>query len=373
MRSLLPLVLSLVFLVACEEGTRRIIPLDKEAVADGDTVTTGDEDLLLPDDDEGSYEFDPSDGADWPHGSDDGTVMPDDGVPVNDDGPYVSDDDGWIPHDDGVVIPDVDIDNAPCSPNDTRQIPCGLNNDGLQSQICVGGNWQDQGICVDDDVCVNGTSQDIACGINGDGIQSQDCVDGQWVNDGTCVDDDVCENGTEQTIDCGVGGKGDQAQDCVDGQWVNDGDCVMPPQTGRWTCVSKTCTPEYGYAACGNGTCDPKNGESAQSCPADCDKSATNGAGQACSDIYDCAFYKWAESSTGYWTCGGYPKKCTANKSTTYCGKTGYDYCYAGTSGIETPVTCAADCANEMLNQNAQTGCNNPVDCIFLDWPENNG
>lgn len=365
MRSLLLLVISFVMLVACEEGTRRIIPLDKEAVVDGDTMVTGDEDLLLPDDDEEPYESDPHDGADWPHGSDDGVPVNDDGVPVNDDGELVNDD--------GEVIPDIDIDNAPCSPNDTRQIPCGINGDGLQSQICVGSEWKDQGVCVDDDVCKNGNEQDVPCGINDAGVQAQDCIGGQWVNDGTCVDDDVCKNGTEQTIDCGAGGKGDQAQDCVDGQWVNDGDCVMPPQTGRWTCVSNGCVPEYGNAACGNGTCDPENGESAKSCPADCDKSAVNGKDQGCSDIYDCAFYGWFETSPGYWTCGGYPKKCTVNKSTTYCDKDGYDYCYAGPAGLETATTCAPDCDNTMLNQNAQTGCKAAVDCIFLDWPENNG
>jgi len=374
--------LSLVVLVACEDGTRRIIPLDTEAVADGDVIVTGDEDMLLV---EGADDPLNDDGVpvndDGVPVNDDGVPVNDDGVPVNDDGVPVNDDgepvndDGEPVNDDGEVTPDIDIDNAPCSPNDTRQIPCGINGAGLQSQICIGSDWQNQGICVDDDVCKNGEEQDIACGINNDGIQSQDCVDGQWVNDGACVDDDVCENGTEQTIPCGDGGKGDQAQDCVDGQWVNDGDCVMPSQTGRWTCNgSKQCVPEYGYAACGNGTCDPKNGESAKSCPADCDKAAVNGKDQNCSDIYDCAFYGWFESTPGYWGCGGYPKKCTVNKSTTYCDKTGYDYCYAGTTvGIETDKTCSADCANTMLNQNAQTGCNNPVDCIFLDWPENNG
>ncbi|HNT26984.1 MAG TPA: hypothetical protein PKH10_02285, partial [bacterium] len=66
MRSLLLLMLSLVVLVACEDGTRRIIPLDTEAVADGDVIVTGDEDMLLVE------------GADDP--------LNDDGVPVNDDG-----------------------------------------------------------------------------------------------------------------------------------------------------------------------------------------------------------------------------------------------------------------------------------------------
>jgi len=347
----------LVTTVSCEDGTRRLYSDKDETAIGGDAESPiSDGDGILADSDDIL-------GSDSDGGSSDGAPHLDEGAMITDDGAVVLDDAG---------IPDED--ESPCLPGDTRQIPCGINGNGLQSQICLDGEWQNQGTCVDDDICKNGSTQQVACGINGRGSQAQECVDGQWVDEGTCVDPDECVDYDTRTISCGVNDKGKQAQICIEGHWVNDGDCIVPPQTGRWNCVSKKCVPEYGYAGCGNGTCEPREGESAKSCPADCDKSKTNGKNQPCNDIYDCAFYGWFESTPGYWTCGGiFQKECTVNKSTTYCGKTGYDYCYAGSAGIETPATCAVDCDNKMLNQNNQTGCSSRVDCIFLDWPENEG
>ena len=376
---LMLVIATVAFLLSCEDGSRRIFPNDNSATADKDVVAMTDDDtLLFTDSDESQPDDITTD--DGTLVNDDGEVVtPDDGTTVNDDGEVVVTDDGTIAPDDGTVVLDEDvvipdIDNAPCSYGDTRQIPCGINGDGLQSQTCLGGNWQDQGECVDDDVCVNGDTQDLACGINDRGTQAQDCVEGQWVNDGLCDDPDECLDGDTQQIACGAGGVGTQDQICTLGQWVNDGNCVTLPQTGRWTCTSNTCTPSYGDAACGNGTCDPKNGESAKSCPADCDKSATNGVGQNCSDVYDCAFYNWLESTTGYWTCSGFgQKKCAATKSTAYCGTNGYDYCYKATDTLESDRSCAVDCANKPLgNGNTGMQCDAAVDCIFIDWPPNN-
>ncbi len=390
----------LVFIIACaaivlscEDGTRRIFPNDNSATGDIDTTTTDDDNFLFTDEDElipeGVTDVGP-DGivaemdimddvdmvdttVDEDMVSDDGTVINDDGTVITDDG-TVEPDDGTIVADDVVVIPD--NDNAACSFGDSRQIACGLNGDGLQSQTCLGGEWQDQGNCVDDDVCVNGTPQDIACGINGRGIQSQDCTDGQWVNDGACNDPDECVDNDTQTIACGDNDAGKQDQICTLGQWVNDGGCVILPQTGRWDCVAQTCTPVYGDAACGNGTCSPSTGESPVSCPADCLSMITvNGQNQPCSDDLDCAFYMWQASGTGYWECkwSSGQDYCNAVVTSSYCGTNGYDYCYYGSVGIETPATCAADCSDQMLNQNTQNGCNNDRDCIFLQWPPNNG
>lgn len=374
MKRLLVFIIALAaLLLSCEDGTRRILPNDNSATGDKDAVATNDDDtMLFEDTDDPATENMPTD---------DGTVTTDDGTVMNDDGEVVVTDDGTVVTDDGTVVNDdgevvvtddgtvaPDVDEAPCSFGDSRQIPCGLNNDGLQSQTCLGGEWQDQGSCVDPDVCINGDTQNIACGINGRGTQAQDCTGGQWVNDGNCDDPDECLDGAAQQISCGVGGNGTQDQNCTLGHWVNDGGCFVP---GHWTCGSKTCTPYYGDAACGNGVCSPNNGESAKSCPADCDKAAVNGVGQNCSDVYDCAFYGWFETSVGYWTCSGIgQKKCAATKTTSYCGTNGYDYCYYGTVGFETDLTCAADCADTLLNQNAGTGCSSALDCIFLDWPE---
>ncbi len=367
MQRYLVLVIALAAIVlSCEDGTRRIFPYDNNATGDTDVFVAGDSDTLLIDD-----PVDPDD----PVEPDDGTVEPDDGeVVVTDDG-TVEPDDGTIVADDVVVIPDVD--NASCSFGDSRQIACGINGDGLQSQTCLGGEWQDQGTCVDDDVCLNGDTQDIACGINGAGQQAQDCVSGQWVNDGACVDDDVCLNDDTQTIPCGDNDAGDQDQICTLGQWVNDGDCVVLPQTGRWDCVSNTCTPVYGDAGCGNGTCSPNTGESPVSCPADCLSFVTqDGQGKACSDEIDCAFYLWQAGGTGYWECRAVVGQdyCNAVVTSSYCGTNGYDYCYYGTIGIETPATCATDCSNKPLGDgNTGMQCDADRDCIFLQWPENNG
>ena len=374
MRCYLLFALALAMLVlSCEDGTRRIFPNDNSAVGDKDVVAMTDDDSLLPADSDDLL----PDGAvvtdDGAVVTDDGAVVTDDGVVVTDDGVVVTDD-GVVVTDDGVVVPDVD--NAPCSSGDTRQIACGLNGEGLQPQACVGGNWQNSGDCDDDDVCVNGTSQDIDCGLNDRGTQAQDCTGGQWVNDGACDDPDECVDNTPQQIDCTAGDKtGKQDQKCIEGTWTNEGGCAVP---GRWDCagtfMSKNCTPVYGDAACGNGTCSPNTGESPQSCPADCGALVTqDGQGKACNDEIDCAFYLWTANGVGYWECKAVTGQdyCNAVVDDVYCGTATLDYCYYGSIGIETPATCAVDCANKPIGQgNTDMQCDNDSDCIFLDWPE---
>ncbi len=361
-------------ILSCEDGTRRIYQKD-DAVAsgdndvaqyDGDGLFADSDDLLPGDGDEViADEPLPTDGVPQP---DNDTAQPE-GDAVQPDNDTIQPEGDTAVTDDSAVVPDAD--EPPCVTNDTRQVPCGLNGNGLQSQICIGGQWQNQGICVDDDVCVNGNSQDISCGINGRGIQSQDCVDGQWVDDGLCNDPDECLDGETQEVSCGANDTGTQAQECVLGQWENIGGCRMP---GRWDCVSQTCTPVYGDAGCGNGTCSPNNGESPQSCPADCGALATqDGQGKPCSDDIDCAFYLWPKSGKGYWECRAVSGQdyCNAIETGTYCGTTGFDYCYYGSVGIETPGSCPEDCANKPLGQgNTGMQCDNDRDCIFLSWPE---
>ncbi len=103
---------------------------------------------------------------------------------------------------------------------------CGINSNGFVEQICEVGAWVNSG-CDDDAVCRNGEIvayqvQDIPCGINNRGIQFQQheqlCVDGQpgewstWVNVESCLDNDECLDGTtiQQTLPnfCGINWRG---------------------------------------------------------------------------------------------------------------------------------------------------------------------
>jgi hypothetical protein len=43
-----------------------------------------------------------------------------------------------------------------CSSEDTRDVSCGVNGNGTQSQVCFDGAWQDDGPCDDPDTCQNG-------------------------------------------------------------------------------------------------------------------------------------------------------------------------------------------------------------------------
>ena len=51
----------------------------------------------------------------------------------------------------------------PCTEGQNRNDACGLNGRGTQAMICQGGQWGQNGGCVDDDVCVDGWSE---CGFH---------------------------------------------------------------------------------------------------------------------------------------------------------------------------------------------------------------
>jgi len=156
------------------------------------------------------------------------------------------------------------------------------------------------------------------------------------------------------------------------GFWGDEGGCVE--KQGSWDCnSSKICTPQYGTAACGNGTCEPKSGESAKSCPADCDFSNIDGNGKNCTDAFDCIFYKWP-TGKGYWDCVAEdfngPKLCKPQTTNMYCGTQGYAYCYVATNTLESDLSCPEDCANKTLGQySGGTTCSAKSDCVFVDWP----
>lgn len=222
--------------------------------------------------------------------------------------------------------------------------------------------------------CVSGQTRTEPCGVNGRGILTESCDNGEWIP-GECVDPDVCLDGAQQTVPCGPGGEGSLEQLCELGQWEDASECEMPlPQTGRWECTNGACEPSFGDPLCGDDACEPSQGESPSSCPADCGAMTTqNGQGKACNEDLDRAFYAWPSTSSGYWNCqwSSGQDYCNAVKTNVYCDTTGYKYCYFGSSGLETPASCPADCSNKMLNQSGQDGCSADRDCIFLDWPVN--
>lgn len=220
--------------------------------------------------------------------------------------------------------------------------------------------------------CQEGQTKQYPCGINGRGTQTDVCMNGLWTA-GACVDPDVCFDGDAQQVPCGPGGSGKLEQDCVGGQWKDAGECVLPPPPqGHWECANGACVPVVDNLLCGDGYCSPADGESPESCPKDCGALAgQNGQNKPCEGGLDCAFYAWPGSGTGYWECkwSSGQDYCNAVQTGSYCGATGYDYCYYGSMGIETPASCPKDCANKTLNDEGQNGCGDPSDCIFLHWP----
>ncbi|MBM4397518.1 MAG: hypothetical protein FJ087_17760 [Deltaproteobacteria bacterium] len=141
---------------------------------------------------------------------------------------------------------------------------------------------------------------------------------------------------------------------------------VEPPLVqGRWRCEDGACTPQYGAPSCGNGNCQAVTGESAASCPADCDVSGTPGEGQPCDGAIDCAFYDWPIAGPGYWECAGpwWGRTCRAIADATYCGTGDWPWCYLDDRYVETSESCPADCL-------ADLECEDEFDCLYLDWPQ---
>lgn len=107
---------------------------------------------------------------------------------------------------------------------------CGLNDNGVYEQICENGSWADTDTCNDADICTNGDIQDgmTVCGLNDEGIYLEECTDGAWLETTTCTGTDVCENGTVQNgqTECGLNDEGVLTQTCTDGTWVDTTDCT---------------------------------------------------------------------------------------------------------------------------------------------------
>lgn len=89
--------------------------------------------------------------------------------------------------------------SAECSADETRTITCGLNGEGVQTQSCSDGAWQEQGKCDDPDECENGAKETVNCGRDDLGEAPRECVDGKWEK-GLCRHPDyMLSLGTDST------------------------------------------------------------------------------------------------------------------------------------------------------------------------------
>ena len=114
---------------------------------------------------------------------------------------------------------------------------CGLNDEGVFTQKCVTGAWQDTTTCTGTYVCVNDQTQNgtTTCGLNDEGVFTQKCVAGAWQDTTTCTGTDVCENDQIQNgaTTCGLNGEGVFTQKCDAGAWQDTTTC-----TGTDVCVN---------------------------------------------------------------------------------------------------------------------------------------
>lgn len=110
------------------------------------------------------------------------------------------------------------------------------------------------------------------------------------------------------TASCGDGacapGEGETAescpQDCLGYHWYDD-------RSGHWQCnppgqpsqvATGACDPICDADGCGDGTCDTLNGETPQSCIADCSR-------YSCTTSPDCDVLAFPDGCTGTWICSG--------------------------------------------------------------------
>lgn len=157
----------------------------------------------------------------------------DGGAPPNEDAGTAPTDAGQAQDAGGDLDAGARSDAGTCLEGDFRpgeQI-CGLNAGGRLQEVCLGGRWTEQALCLDDDVCLNGyeDEQGPTCGLNGRAHLTRSCEGGQWQY-GDCVgDDDVCVDGAKDFGEaCGLNERGQRELLCVEGAWVQQPDCIDP-------------------------------------------------------------------------------------------------------------------------------------------------
>jgi hypothetical protein len=249
--------------------------------------------------------------------------------------------------------PDATVADDPSTPPDADAGPPDPGHDTVAADLPGHDNPPPE--------CKAGDTFTVPCGLNGNGQSTRKCVDGHWTDPGECADPDACNNGTIQRVPC-LDGSGQIVRECQKGQWVQaSSTCAQP---GHWTCEDNVCTPSYDAGACGDGDCYLSQGESDQSCPADCDYSKVDGEGQPCDQAFQCMFYPWPAGGVGYWECSGLPwdTQCHAIHDGTFCGTPDQDYCYRDAQYAETPASCPSDCPGA-------GDCGTAADCVLQPWP----
>ena len=131
--------------------------------------------------------------------------------------------------------------NSDCAEGEVNQRACGINGNGLESQVCSGGSFGEWEACIDLDSCANGSTSSTSCGLNGSGAMSLTCVNGQRSNSGSCSDPDQCQNGSTSNTTCGLNNRGSQALLCKNGRWSTSGSCSDPDQCRNGSSSSTSC------------------------------------------------------------------------------------------------------------------------------------
>lgn len=142
---------------------------------------------------------------------------------------------------------EADEEDAACANGATQVIPCGTFGFGEQTQLCVGFQWKNDGVCIDESECVVGDTRARTCGLNDRGVGSQTCTAGRWKDTAGCTDPDTCVDDTEDSVACGIQDQGMLARVCVLGAFEDDGECEQV-----WECdTGETQTQACGFN--GNG------------------------------------------------------------------------------------------------------------------------
>ena len=220
------------------------------------------------------------------------------------------------------------------------------------------GHWEcNQGECVTVcDACTDAADCEAA------NPEFPKCCEGHWeCIEGTC--EAICDLGCETAADC-VGQPWPEYLECTEaqGRWdcvgcECEGSCVSNCEVaseclniewdedceGHWSCDAGWCTPHCGET-CGDDECVEADGESAETCPADC--------GAPCEDAEDCTDRPWGLPCQGRFECddGDCVRMC--------------DYSTCGADGCrpaqgESAASCPDDCLE---------GCETPADCFDEPW-----
>lgn len=248
--------------------------------------------------------------------------------------------------------------------------------------------------------CVDGSCQAVCdqteCSADADCSGQLPCSGaGEWrCVDGSCQAEcwPACDTAADCTdaLPCEHGGHwecvdGDCIPECAGADCQSVHDCLDLPWEvrclGHWECRQGQCQEVCDEEGCGDGICDEGQGETADSCPVDCDFSCVTAAdcehlgwpidceghwvceggrcqavcdGGQCADDADCIGRPWAAECLGNWDCreGDCVERCDPEA----CGDGACDT-EAGEAFESCPLDCDLDCVPEGLPRTMQLEC----------------